>query len=144
MTQQDFRALGASEAVSAALEARAIRHPFQIQALVVPEALAGGDVLAKSPTGSGKTLAFAIPIVQRVSLDAPKPGALVLVPTRELCAQVTEEIEMIAPEGLRVASVYGVYGMSFASGPCRLPRIASALAATLRNRSRCPGVARFQ
>jgi superfamily II DNA/RNA helicase len=107
LTQQDFRALGASEAVSAALEARGIRHPFQIQSLVVPEALRGGDVLAKSPTGSGKTLAFAIPIVQRVSLDAPKPGALILVPTRELCAQVTEEIDLVAPEGLRIASVYG-------------------------------------
>jgi ATP-dependent RNA helicase RhlE len=107
LTQQDFRALGASEAVSSALEARGIRHPFQIQSLVVPEALRGGDVLAKSPTGSGKTLAFAIPIVQRVPLDAPTPGALVLVPTRELCAQVTEEFELIAPEGMRIASVYG-------------------------------------
>ena len=107
MTQQDFRALGASEAVCGALEARGIRHPFQIQSLVVPEALSGGDVLAKSPTGSGKTLAFAIPIVQRVALDSPKPGALVLVPTRELAAQVTEEIELVAPDALRVASVYG-------------------------------------
>jgi ATP-dependent RNA helicase RhlE len=107
LTQQDFRALGASDAVSDALELRGIRHPFQIQSLVVPEALRGGDVLAKSPTGSGKTLAFAIPIVQRVPLDAPTPGALVLVPTRELCAQVTEEFELIAPEGLRIASVYG-------------------------------------
>jgi superfamily II DNA/RNA helicase len=107
VTQQDFRVLGASEAVCAALEARAIRHPFQIQALVVPEALRGGDVLAKSPTGSGKTLAFAIPIVQRVDLDAKRPVALILVPTRELAAQVTEELELVAPPGLRVASVYG-------------------------------------
>ena len=107
MTQQDFRALGASEAVCGALEARGIRHPFQIQSLVVPEALRGGDVLAKSPTGSGKTLAFAIPIVQRVDLSAPTPSALVLVPTRELAAQVTEEFELIAPKGMRVASVYG-------------------------------------
>jgi superfamily II DNA/RNA helicase len=111
VTQQDFRALGASEAVCGALDARGIRHPFQIQSLVVPEALHGGDVLAKSPTGSGKTLAFAIPIVQRVALDAPTPGALVLVPTRELAAQVTEEFELIAPDGMRVASVYGGVGM---------------------------------
>ncbi len=107
MTQQDFRAVGASEAIAAALEARGIRHPFQIQSLVIPEALRGADVLAKSPTGSGKTLAFAIPIVQRIELDAPAPAALVLVPTRELCAQVTEEFALVAPEGLRVASVYG-------------------------------------
>jgi superfamily II DNA/RNA helicase len=107
VTQQDFRAVGASEAISAALEARGIRHPFQIQSLVVPEALRGGDILAKSPTGSGKTLAFAIPIVQRIDVGAPAPAALVLVPTRELCAQVTEEFALVAPEGLRVASVYG-------------------------------------
>ena len=107
MTQQDFRAVGASDAIAAALEARGIRHPFQIQSLVVPEALRGADVLAKSPTGSGKTLAFAIPIVQRIDVDGPTPAALVLVPTRELCAQVTEEFALIAPEGLRVASVYG-------------------------------------
>jgi ATP-dependent RNA helicase RhlE len=107
VTQQDFHALGASESVCRALETRAIRHPFQIQALVVPEALHGGDVLAKSPTGSGKTLAFAIPIVERVDLEAQKPGALILVPTRELAAQVTEELELIAPAGMHVVSVYG-------------------------------------
>ena len=55
-----------SEDVSALLAERGIEAPFQIQALVIPEALRGGDVLAKSPTGSGKTLAFAIPIVERV------------------------------------------------------------------------------
>ncbi len=86
----DFRSLGVSEAVSDVLAARGIDAPFQIQALVIPEALRGGDVLAKSPTGSGKTLAFAIPIVERAD-RRHGPFALVLVPTRELCAQVTEE-----------------------------------------------------
>jgi superfamily II DNA/RNA helicase len=101
----DFRSLGVSEAVSDVLAARGIEAPFQIQSLVIPEALRGGDVLAKSPTGSGKTLAFAIPIVQNGS-DAT-PFALVLVPTRELCTQVTEEFAAIAGDGLKVASVYG-------------------------------------
>jgi superfamily II DNA/RNA helicase len=91
--------------VSDVLAARGIEAPFQIQSLVIPEALRGGDVLAKSPTGSGKTLAFAIPIVQNGS-DAT-PFALVLVPTRELCTQVTEEFAAIAGDGLKVASVYG-------------------------------------
>jgi superfamily II DNA/RNA helicase len=94
-----------SKAVSDVLAARGIEAPFQIQSLVIPEALRGGDVLAKSPTGSGKTLAFAIPIVQNGS-DAT-PFALVLVPTRELCTQVTEEFAAIAGDGLKVASVYG-------------------------------------
>jgi ATP-dependent RNA helicase RhlE len=100
----DFRALGVSEAVCELLAARGIDAPFQIQSLVIPEALRGGDVLAKSPTGSGKTLAFAIPIVQRDTRGTP--FALVLVPTRELCVQVTEEFALIAGD-LNVASVYG-------------------------------------
>jgi len=49
----DFRSLGVSEDVSALLAGRGIEAPFQIQTLVIPEALRGGDVLAKSPTGSG-------------------------------------------------------------------------------------------
>ena len=104
----DFRALGASDAVCNVLSEKGIDAPFPIQSLVIPEALRGGDVLAKSPTGSGKTLAFAIPIVERLDLDATKPSALVLVPTRELCAQVTEEIELVGrPRGVRAAAVYG-------------------------------------
>jgi len=89
------------------LAGRGIETPFQIQALAIPEALRGGDVLAKSPTGSGKTLAFAIPIVERLDPGAQRPGALVLVPTRELCAQVTEELDLVAGGRLKVASVYG-------------------------------------
>jgi ATP-dependent RNA helicase RhlE len=101
----DFRSLGVSEAVADVLAERGIASPFQIQALVIPEALRGGDILAKSPTGSGKTLAFAIPIVENGSDH--KPFALVLVPTRELCVQVTEEFALIAGDDLKVASVYG-------------------------------------
>jgi superfamily II DNA/RNA helicase len=103
----EFRALGVADAICDALDARGIKAPFQIQQLVIPEALRGGDVLAKSPTGSGKTLAFAIPIVQKIDTGAPRPGALVLVPTRELAAQVTEEFGLIAGDRLKVASVYG-------------------------------------
>ena len=103
----DFRSLGVSEAVADVLAGRGIETPFQIQALVIPEALRGGDVLAKSPTGSGKTLAFAIPILERIDSAARRPAALVLVPTRELCVQVAEVFELIAGDGLEVASVYG-------------------------------------
>ena len=103
----DFRSLGVSEAVADVLAGRGIETPFQIQALVIPEALRGGDVLAKSPTGSGKTLAFAIPILERLDPAGRRPTALVLVPTRELCVQVTEVFELIAGDELEVASVYG-------------------------------------
>ena len=108
MTQQSFRELGVSTPVVDALAARSIHEPFRIQELVLPDALAGLDVLAKSPTGSGKTLAFALPIVERLAANDPRPSALVLVPTRELAAQVTAELESLAPaRQLSVAAVYG-------------------------------------
>jgi superfamily II DNA/RNA helicase len=106
--QRTFRELGVSTPIVDTLSARSIAEPFPIQALVLPDALAGLDVLAKSPTGSGKTLAFAVPIVERTTAHDPRPTALVLVPTRELAAQVTAELAALAPaKGLTVAAVYG-------------------------------------
>ncbi len=108
MTQRTFRELGVSTPIVDALSARSINEPFPIQALVLPDALAGIDVLAKSPTGSGKTLAFAVPIVERTTARDARPTSLVLVPTRELAAQVSAELESLAPaKGLTVAAVYG-------------------------------------
>jgi superfamily II DNA/RNA helicase len=103
-----FRALGVSAAVEQALADRGIAVPFRIQSLVLPDALGGRDVLAKSPTGSGKTLAFGIPLVERAPVDGRTPAALVLVPTRELALQVCEDLEPIArARGVRVAAAYG-------------------------------------
>jgi superfamily II DNA/RNA helicase len=107
MSQDSFLALGVSAKLDAALAQRGITAPFQIQTRAIPPALAGTDLLAKSPTGSGKTLAFALPLVERVPLDDARPAALVLVPTRELCVQVTDEFGLIAGDDLQVASVYG-------------------------------------
>jgi superfamily II DNA/RNA helicase len=108
MSKQSFRELGASAPVVAALAARSIHEPFAIQELVLPDALQGLDVLVRSPTGSGKTLAFAVPVVERIEPRDPRPSALVLVPTRELAAQVTAELEPLArSRGLSVAAAYG-------------------------------------
>jgi superfamily II DNA/RNA helicase len=108
MSQQSFRDLGVSPSVVDTLADRSIHTPFAIQQLVLPDALAGLDVLAKAPTGSGKTLAFAIPLVERTAKKDARPSALVLVPTRELAAQVAAELESLAPtKGLTVATVYG-------------------------------------
>src|SRR6476619_6529955 len=108
MSQNTFAALGVGADLSAALDARGISSPFQIQSRAIPPALAGTDLLAKSPTGSGKTLAFAIPLVERAPRDDARPAALVLVPTRELAVQVSEEIESLAAvRDRRVATVYG-------------------------------------
>ena len=108
MSKQSFRELGASAPIVSALAARSIHEPFTIQELVLPDALQGLDVLVRSPTGSGKTLAFAVPLVERIEPRDPRPSALVLVPTRELAAQVTAELEPLArARGLSVAAAYG-------------------------------------
>jgi ATP-dependent RNA helicase RhlE len=107
-----FTDLGVSAPVVRALDRRGITHPFEIQSLVIRDAVAGRDVLAKSRTGSGKTLAFGIPLVERLDPGSKRPSALVLVPTRELALQVTDEVGAIAAaRGLKVTAVYGGAGL---------------------------------
>ena len=103
-----FAELGVSAPVIQALTGKGITEPFKIQSLVMVDALAGRDILAKSRTGSGKTLAFAIPMIERLAGTPRKPVGLILVPTRELAVQVTDEIKGIGSKnGIRVAPVYG-------------------------------------
>jgi superfamily II DNA/RNA helicase len=112
VSQQSFGGLGVSAPVAEALSRRSITTPFPIQSRVIPDALAGLDILAKSPTGSGKTLAFAVPIVERLDGTGSRPSALVLVPTRELAAQVADDFSTIAKtRGLSVAAVFGGVGI---------------------------------
>ncbi len=118
-----FDALGVSGDLVAALSERGITTPFPIQALTVPDALAGRDVCGKAKTGSGKTLAFGLPIIERVGrAESRRPKALVLVPTRELALQVHDELSPLgASRGVRFLAVYGGANMerqikSFASG----------------------------
>ncbi len=101
-----FSGLGVSEQIVDRLRQRGIETPFEIQALVIPDAIDGRDILGKAKTGSGKTLAFGVPLVQRMD-DRAGTQAVVLVPTRELCSQVTEDIKSFAPPNMRILSVYG-------------------------------------
>src|SRR5262245_38984412 len=107
-----FDALGVPAALVSTLRARGIESPFPIQALTLADGLAGRDVSGRAPTGSGKTLAFGIPIVAGIErATARRPHALVLVPTRELAAQVAGELEWLGKgHKLRVATVYGGTG----------------------------------
>ncbi|NQV05098.1 DEAD/DEAH box helicase [bacterium] len=109
-----FEDLGVADDLLAALSKAGISDPFPIQQLAIPDALAGRDVCGKAQTGSGKTLAFGIPMVERTGPAKPRrPGALVLVPTRELCAQVTEAIDLLVNvRGQRVVAIYGGVSMS--------------------------------
>ena len=104
-----FLDLGVSEAVIATLAQRGIDRPFPIQVMVIQDATAGRDTLAKSQTGSGKTLGFAIPIVEQLDPEAQKrPEALILVPTRELAQQVKDDLHDIArAKHLKTKVVYG-------------------------------------
>jgi len=107
MSDASFRTLGVRPQIVDALAARGIESPFPVQRIVLPDALAGNDVLAKSPTGSGKTLAFGLTVVER-TCPGKRASALVLVPTRELAAQVADELRPpAAAAGLRVEAIYG-------------------------------------
>ena len=108
---QSFAALGVSSRVAEALAKRGITTPFAVQRLAISDVLAGDDVLVQSPTGSGKTLAFGLPIVDRLDSRAKRPSALILAPTRELAAQIVEELDTVAAaRGLSIAAVYGGVG----------------------------------
>jgi ATP-dependent RNA helicase RhlE len=112
MSKQSFADLGVSESVARALSASGIDTPFAVQRSVVPDVLAGLDVLVKAPTGSGKTLAFGVPLVERLEATDARAAALVLVPTRELASQVTEALTDVArARALSVAAVYGGAGI---------------------------------
>jgi ATP-dependent RNA helicase RhlE len=112
MNTKSFADLGVSPVVAGALAKRGIEYPFAVQASVIPDALAGRDVLVKSPTGSGKTLALGIPLVELIEATDARAAALVLAPTRELVSQIVEEIRpLAAARALSVAAVYGGVGI---------------------------------
>ncbi|MDQ6811713.1 MAG: DEAD/DEAH box helicase, partial [Actinomycetota bacterium] len=112
MKHETFADLGVSEAVAKELSRRGIATPFAVQRLVIPDMLAGHDVLAQSPTGSGKTLAFGVGMVELLHDTDARPSALVLAPTRELAIQIVEEVRPIAhARALSIAAVYGGAGI---------------------------------
>jgi ATP-dependent RNA helicase RhlE len=112
MHHATFADLGVSEVVANELAKRGIDKPFAVQKLVIPDVLAGHDVLAQSPTGSGKTLAFGIPLVERLKGTDARQCALVLAPTRELASQIVDDLRDIAhSRALSIAAVYGGAGI---------------------------------
>jgi superfamily II DNA/RNA helicase len=104
-----FADLGVPSNLVERLAARGITEAFPIQEAAIPDALAGRDVVGKAITGSGKTLAFGLPLIARLTKARPrKPVALVLVPTRELAAQVQKELAQLTDDrGRRVICIYG-------------------------------------
>ncbi len=109
LATKTFAELGLCDEIVATLSDKGITFPFPIQALTIPDALAGKDVCGKAKTGSGKTLAFGLPVLQTLAKAQPKlPTALALVPTRELANQVCDELKPAAAAvGRSVLAVYG-------------------------------------
>jgi superfamily II DNA/RNA helicase len=99
---------GVHPRTAATLERAGFTSAFPVQAAVIPEGIKGRDLLVKSPTGSGKTIAFGVPMIEQLKAGLAAPHALVLVPTRELAVQVTDDLAPIAMgKQLRIAAVYG-------------------------------------
>jgi superfamily II DNA/RNA helicase len=116
-----FRELGILSETAEALEAVGITTPFPIQEMTLPVALAGKDIIGQAKTGTGKTLGFGLPVLETVTVPADvevgrakpeqltdAPQALVVVPTRELCQQVTGDLLTAGKvRNVRVLSIYG-------------------------------------
>ncbi len=102
-----FAALGIRPSLLKGLAEAGFVTPSEIQTLLIPRALAGVDILGQARTGTGKTAAFGLPVLQRAVKGLPTQ-AIILVPTRELCTQVEEEIRKLAKyTPIRVTAVYG-------------------------------------
>src|ERR1700682_6184900 len=95
--ESTFADLGVRDEIVRALSEKGIEHPFAIQELPLPLALTGDDLIGQARTGMGKTFAFGVPMLQRITTDAERPltgipRALVVVPTRALCLQVSGDL----------------------------------------------------
>ncbi|HEX9069873.1 MAG TPA: DEAD/DEAH box helicase, partial [Ktedonobacterales bacterium] len=106
--QRPFVRLGVHPRSVDALASIGIETPTPIQERAIPPLLAGRDVIGQSRTGSGKTMAFGLPLVERIDPRVRAVQALVIVPTRELAAQVADAIAALdSGRGLRVAQLIG-------------------------------------
>ncbi|CAK0773007.1 ATP-dependent RNA helicase RhlE [Gammaproteobacteria bacterium] len=114
-----FSSLGLSETLLRAIAEQGYTSPTPIQSQAIPAVLAGRDLLAAAQTGTGKTAAFTLPLLQRLTEGGQAnaqlghtPRVLVLVPTRELAAQVSESVRVYGQHtGIRVAVVFGGVGV---------------------------------
>ena len=112
MTDQtvNFADLGLSPELLKAVTEAGYENPSPIQEKSIPLVLMGRDLLGCAQTGTGKTAAFAIPIIEQLASpdEIRKPQALVLVPTRELALQVTNEVERLSfGQQINTVAVYG-------------------------------------
>lgn len=104
---RDIEALSIPEDVKKALKKEKISQLLPVQEASLDLALAGKNLLVQSPTGSGKTLAFLIPLLEAVDLESRQTQALIILPTRELAAQIHQVLGLYKPQGLRQVLLIG-------------------------------------
>lgn len=108
MILEEFAELGLSEDTLLALKAKGFETPSPIQRLTIPILLANrNDIIGQAQTGTGKTAAFGLPIIEQLVPQHKTVQALILVPTRELAIQVTDEIQSFRRDKLKVTPIYG-------------------------------------
>jgi ATP-dependent RNA helicase DeaD len=109
METPPFSELGLPAPLLAAIETLGYERPSPIQAMSIPPALAGRDLVGLSATGSGKTAAFTLPALARIDIKIAHPQVLIVCPTRELAVQVCEEVHRLGAKmrGLHATPVYG-------------------------------------
>ncbi|HKG87194.1 MAG TPA: DEAD/DEAH box helicase, partial [Nitrososphaeraceae archaeon] len=128
MTIATFEQLGVSKEIVKALKEIGFEIPFPIQEEAIPLILKGVDVVGQAHTGTGKTAAFSLPILQKIRRNGPIQ-ALILVPTRELAVQITNEINKFGKyTGIRTVAIYG--GQSIGLQHHQLRRHAQIIVAT--------------
>ena len=109
METPPFSELGLPASLLEAIETLGYERPSPIQAMSIPAALKGLDIVGLSETGSGKTAAFALPALALLEIDSLHPQVLILCPTRELAVQVCEDVHRLGAKltGLHATPVYG-------------------------------------
>ena len=104
-----FKDLGLSEETLAAINKKGFEEPTAIQSITIPVMLSDNDnIIAQAQTGTGKTAAFGLPLIEMIDPDSKNVQALVLVPTRELAIQVSEEINSLkGSKDIKTVPIYG-------------------------------------
>src|ERR1700753_2008764 len=123
-----FRDFGVDEVICTALDDAGMHTTFPIQALTLPLAMAGQDIIGQARTGTGKTLAFGVPMLQQLvttlaaSRETKPPAGLIIVPTRELAVQVADDLKQAGARlGARGVPTSGGRGHHAQSGGPRGP-----------------------
>lgn len=104
-----FNELNLSREVLQSIEEMGFEKPSEVQEATIPTILEGRDVLAQAQTGTGKTASFGIPMIEKIEDNCDSLQALVLVPTRELARQVSDELKKLAKHKkfIKVVPIYG-------------------------------------